>query len=484
MSRRAAIAVVALGLFLLGALAAHQGWLGLGPAVPAGEPSSAAAPSDPPSVAPTAAPPTTTPPAASPPTTQRPPPFDPRWHLARPAATAAPNSGTRDGKTGVVPYMQGVKAAPAVANVTAFDPAQAWVGLNLMVSGHAPEAVLMDMKGNVLHRWRRAFQDVWPGPLPADEGQLNTTYWRRAHLFRNGDLLAIFEGIGLIKLDKASNLLWAYRGHCHHDIDVDPQGRIYTLTRHFTTGAGSPWLQGDVIDDHIAVLSPDGAPLQSVSVLECILRSPFVAVLGRRPRDSDVLHTNTIELLDGRHAARRPMLRQGDVLISVRNLDLIAVADLEERRLTWATTAISRHQHQPTVVGEGNLLVFDNRGNHGDSRVLEFDPLTQQVVWSYAGTADVPLHSPTLGSCQRLPNGNTLITESEPGRVIEVTPEQRIVWEYFNPFRAGDRNELIASVFEVVRLGLDYPQFPEVRAALERGVDLPEVQRLLRELNK
>ncbi|HSN89535.1 MAG TPA: hypothetical protein VL025_22425, partial [Thermoanaerobaculia bacterium] len=58
-----------------------------------------------------------------------------------------------------------------------------------------------------------------------------------------------------------------------------------------------------------------------------------------------------------------------------------------------------------------------------------------------------------------LPNGNTLLTESENGRAIEVTPEGRIVWELYNPHRAGESNELVAVLFEVVRLPPDFP-FP------------------------
>jgi hypothetical protein len=47
---------------------------------------------------------------------------------------------------------------------------------------------------------------------------------------------------------------------------------------------------------------------------------------------------------------------------------------------------------------------------------------------------------------ERLANGNTLITESEGGRLFEVTPEGEIVWEYLNPVRGGEDGELIAVV--------------------------------------
>ena len=41
--------------------------------------------------------------------------------------------------------------------------------------------------------------------------------------------------------------------------------------------------------------------------------------------------------------------------------------------------------------------------------------------------------SRTRGSIQRLPNGNTLITESDRGYVFEVTPEGETVWRFANP---------------------------------------------------
>ena len=58
----------------------------------------------------------------------------------------------------------------------------------------------------------------------------------------------------------------------------------------------------------------------------------------------------------------------------------------------------------------------------------------------------------TAGTTKRLPNGNTLITESNNGRAFEVTPAGEIVWEFFNPYRTGENNELIAALYDVVRL--------------------------------
>jgi hypothetical protein len=39
-----------------------------------------------------------------------------------------------------------------------------------------------------------------------------------------------------------------------------------------------------------------------------------------------------------------------------------------------------------------------------------------------------------MGAAERLPNGNTHITESATGRLFEVTPGGDVVWEYVIPY--------------------------------------------------
>jgi hypothetical protein len=147
--------------------------------------------------------------------------------------------------------------------------------------------------------------------------------------------------------------------------------------------------------------------------------------------------------------------------VSFLRLDAIAVVDMETEEIAWALSGLWHEQHQPTVLHNGHMLVFDNefdnRFGERVSRVLEIDPFTQEIFWTYEGGPGRPFYTPTCGSNQRLPNGNTLITESDAGRAFEVTKDGTIVWEYLSPYRAGEEGELIATLFEVVRLPPDFP---------------------------
>ncbi len=356
-------------------------------------------------------------------------------------------------KISSLPYLQGYKAAPKKVGVTRHDKETAYQGLNFYLSGHAPRAYLTDMEGNVVHEWGLEYRDLPPGSGPG-EG----THWRRAHLFPNGDLLAIYEGevsgrgMPMVKLDKDSNLLWTYPGQCHHDLSVADNGNIYILTNREIDHHDRLQLKGPILEDRVTILNPEGKEIKSVSLLESFLDSDYASILNFMARDGDVFHTNTIELLDGKNAGRIPAFQRGRVLFSSRHLHAVAVVDLEEVKVNWMLWGMWLEQHQPTVLENGNLLIFDNKGERGRSKVIEMDPLNQEVRWAYRGDSKNNFYSATCGSNQRLPNGNTLITESESGRAFEVTPENRIVWEFLNPHRAGAEDELIATLFELIRV--------------------------------
>jgi hypothetical protein len=361
-----------------------------------------------------------------------------------------------------LPYFAGsVAVSDETGYGTFHDPERAWQGLNLYTSGHTPGAFVMDMDGHILHTWHYDIADVWP-----DRGSDHyCAFWRRAHWFPNGDLLAIFEGIGMLKLDRHSNLLWAFPGGCHHHAFVTDDDRIYVLTRerHIVPRIST---EKTALEDKVAVLTLDGELLDEFSLVACLDNSPFDYLLDRLPDHGDLLHTNSVFVFDGSQAERSPLFRRGNVLVSMLVPNTVAIVNPEQRRVVWAMEGLAsglwRRQHEAVLLDNGNMLLFDNWGDDGDSRIVEFEPLSGKLVWQYAGVEPGEFHSRTCGTEQRLPNGNTLAAESDMGRAFEVTPQGEIVWEYHSPHRAGQQLELVATLFEMRRVPVDW--FPWLAA--------------------
>lgn len=343
-------------------------------------------------------------------------------------------------------YVSGSREAGAASGVVLHDPGRAWQGLNLYTSGHANEALLVDMDGRVLHTWRKDWHEVVPKANPRNP---NVGFWRRAVPLEDGRLLAILEGIALVLLDRESNVLWVSSVRAHHDLHVLPDGTMWALTRKLR-GDDDINRRKPLVDDHATLLAADGTVLKEVSLMDAWRASPYVAGHPKPGDGGDLYHTNAIEPVAG------PPFLPGHLLLSVRNKDLLAVLDPDAGRIVWAAQGSWRRQHDPHQLPDGQLALFDNATGAGRSRVLRVDPTTLAETVVLEGTPDEPFYSATCGTVQPLPNGNLLVTESDAGRAFERTPDGAVVWDFHNPHRPPDDPTLVATLFDVLRLPPDF----------------------------
>ncbi|MCP5146402.1 MAG: aryl-sulfate sulfotransferase [Gammaproteobacteria bacterium] len=191
-----------------------------------------------------------------------------------------------------------------------------------------------------------------------------------------------------------------------------------------------------------------------------------------------------------------------NVIISSRQSSLVAIVSHQDGSIVWQLGPdFSRDEAQwkigqiigqhhahfipPGLPGAGHVMIFDNGGSSGygkpgaltrsgqgvhqrsNSRVLEINPTTLEVVWSYTAPN---FFSTNISSAQRLPNGNTLITEGAPGRVFEVTAEKQIVWEYMAP--PGESARGSNAVYRAYRI--PYGWIPQLAVPQQRAVTPPK----------
>ena len=166
---------------------------------------------------------------------------------------------------------------------------------------------------------------------------------------------------------------------------------------------------------------------------------------------ADWAHANTIEFLPDTPLGRSDdRFRGGNLLFSLRAIDIIGIIDVIKDQIVWAYgPGVLDGQHQPTMLQNGNILVFDNGTYRGYSVVREIDPLTREVVWQYENQND--FFSPFRSGSQRLENGNTLICECDAGRLFEVTRDGTIVWDFYNPFVGEGSNHCGKRVHRATR---------------------------------
>jgi len=324
------------------------------------------------------------------------------------------------------------------SGVTIYKPDKCYRGYTLYSSRQTEVANLIDMEGKVVHRWE------YP------QGYT----WHYAELLDNGHLGAIIkeeeakvEGM-LIELDWESNLVRKINVPAHHDFDRLDNGNTMVLCREYVVN--DVIYPGSVKSDYYVELTPDDEISWEWHADKYALKlKEFVNIQFPR-KDRDWAHTNTVEVLPenplGREDAR---FRKGNVLFSMRNVDTIGVIDKETKEVVWAWgPGVLDKQHMPTILSNGSLLIYDNGTARRYTRILELNPRTEEIVWEYKADPLESFFSPTRGSNQRLPNGNTFIADSDNGRLFEVTPEGDIAWEFLNPdlSKAGKRMPLYRSI--------------------------------------
>lgn len=356
----------------------------------------------------------------------------------------------------------------AAVGVVTHDSTRAWPGVTLYTSGHGPEVDLIDMDGRVLHRWRRPYSTVWRNGAGPRTPKPDTHVWfHSAQVTPDGHLLAVYEavgdtpyGYGLVKLDRDSNVVWSYLHGVHHLFDTDQDGTIYALAQEIVDDPleGYDAVGYPRLDDFLVVLSPEGEELRRISLIDALATSPFrfllqhVTLFG----STDPTHANSVQVLGPEEAEEFPFGEAGQVLVSLRELSTVAVVDIPSERVVWAARGAWFAQHDAQVLPNGRILMFDNWGDFegptGISRAIEVEPSTGALAWVYRGTAVEPLASEVRSTLQRLPNGNTLISESDAGRLFEITPEGETVWQFYNPRRGGASGELIAVVNAAERI--------------------------------
>ncbi len=338
------------------------------------------------------------------------------------------------------------------------DSMRAFGGVTFITPVNGQRVWMINMKGEPIKHWDFGYEPACYGELLPSG---NILY---AGKINNGPLSDLEGASGiLLEMDWEGNIVWKYSDpYLHNAFYRMDNGNTLVIrwvevpanvaSRIKTSSPGTE-RQGVMWGDSIQEISRDGKVVWEWIAHEHL--NPEVDITCPICPRSEWTHVNAVLELNN-----------GDILVSLMKNNTLIIIDKKSGDITWRWgQGELAHQNSPSVLDNGNILIFDN-GLHpnmapwGISRVLEIDPKKDEIVWSYEGAQNTlfQFYSSTISSCQRLPNGNTFICEGEKGRLFEVTPRGELVWEYVTtiPHSVSLGNSNTSMVYAAFRYGMDY----------------------------
>ena len=187
-------------------------------------------------------------------------------------------------------------------------------------------------------------------------------------------------------------------------------------------------------------------------------------------RSGDLTHTNAIDynpdldqimlsprqfnelwVIDHSITTEEAASEKGELLYRWGNPQTYQAGTADDQQLFWQHNT---HWIPDGLPGEGNILIFNNGTGlrrlsryHSsvdeitpprfDGNAYQKDPHSafgpDQPAWTYASKNPKSFYATHFSGAQRLPNGNTLITDGPRGTVFQVTPDGTTVWKYISP---------------------------------------------------
>ena len=250
-----------------------------------------------------------------------------------------------------------------------------------------------------------------------DGGERGATWFYDVDPLSNGNLLVVStnpDGTVVFEMNpRTRERVWSEQLDIHdtHDVQLLPNGNLLVANmRQWNETTNRP-------DDRVFVYNRTTDEV----VWEWTFRKHYPKSTDGGYHE-DWTHVNDVERIS-----------EGRYLVSPRNFDQAIVIDRSTKEIVYRLGSDGAHhimneQHNPDwlVSEDGNpaILVADSEND----RVVEYEKRGDEWVrvWT-VGTGQLSWPR----DADRLPNGNTLITDSLNHRVIEVTPRGRIVWEYY-----------------------------------------------------
>ncbi|MHC4330631.1 MAG: arylsulfotransferase family protein [Planctomycetota bacterium] len=295
-------------------------------------------------------------------------------------------------------------------------------------------AWLYDYKGELLHKWLLDYETMDPdGPSAGSDAPHGFA------VLTDGSILVNYDkGDVLARVDSCGKPLWVRRdGVFHHSLQRAEDGSYWTWRAKVTAYGHYQYLLN---------FDPDtGNTIREIGLVEDLIQTkgeeslfffvrpdfPFQQSEQHGSYSKNIFHPNDIDVLYSDLAPLFPNFAAGDLLISLRKMNLIAVIDPTELSVRWASYGPWKYQHDPDFTRDGKISVFNNNYRLNRSEIIKIDPTTMEST-NDLFHGDLHFHSNAMGKHQYLPNGNVLVVVPGEGRVMIASPSGETIMKFNN----------------------------------------------------
>ncbi|HPF77742.1 MAG TPA: arylsulfotransferase family protein [Alphaproteobacteria bacterium] len=290
--------------------------------------------------------------------------------------------------------------------------------------------ILINHIGEIIKAWPLS-QENMPWSMEDD----NFLPGQGLKLLADGSFLTILGGgetVGaLIRTSWCGNNIYSVGEHVHHTIASDGQGKLWTLDNQRIT----------------ALSEVDGKVLESFDTFEIMKANPDLYIFeirsdighkgwfrgGRSEYDEDPFHPNSIDPLTEELAQFYPQFQEGDLLISMRNINLVFVLRPATKKVLWYRQGLTSRQHSARWNNQGTITVFNNRPDFDRSDITELS-LADHSARALVSGRDYGIYSHRRGDHRYLDDGSVLIVSANQGRLLHILPDGSVGFDFFNVY--------------------------------------------------
>jgi hypothetical protein len=256
--------------------------------------------------------------------------------------------------------------------------------------------------------------------------QLDKKSMRLFHPLLLKDSSLIFQtGYSLIRINKASKIVWTSREMFHHSIEYASDSTIWACDRIIGKKPVIMVRRKDTLEnDGIALVNSNtGKVISRKSILDILTQNGYKYLTAIGLFENDLFHLNEI----------RPALtttkywQKGDLLISLRHRSTVFLYRPATNKILWLKTGPWTNQHSCSFVDDEHIMVLGNdvmRADdyikllYGHNNVYLYDFKTNTIDTPYIKmAAQLKLQTFTEGRCNILPNGDVFFDETNNGKL-------------------------------------------------------------------